>query len=255
MDIENRVVAITGAGHGIGRALAMAFHRHGARAVVCIDVNFEAASHTANETNGLPIEADVSVEYQLIGAIDHAEDVTGPIDIFCSNAGLLVQGGLDVSDKDWDRVWRVNVMAHLWAARHLVPAMAARGGGYLLNTASAAGLLNQIGAVTYGVSKHAAVGLAEWLAMTHVDDGIKVSCLCPQGVRTDMIAGHEDHAAAADGILEPADVAEAAVQGIRDETFLILPHAQVRQYMQVKARDYDRWIAGMAKLNRQYSKT
>lgn len=252
MDIENRIVAVTGAGHGIGRALCHAFAQHRARAVICIDLDFEAAQQTASLINGLPVKADVASEEAIMGVIDHAEDVVGPIDIFCSNAGILVQGGLDVSNDDWDRVWHVNVMSHLWAARHLVPRMVARGGGYLLNTASAAGLLNQIGAVSYGVSKHAAVGLAEWLAMTHGDQGIRVSCLCPQGVRTDMIAGHEDHVAAADGILEPDVVAEIAIRGIKDETFLILPHEKVSEYMALKANDYERWLGGMRKLNRIY---
>ncbi|MEL6619067.1 MAG: SDR family oxidoreductase [Pseudomonadota bacterium] len=253
MEIENRIVAVTGGANGIGRALCRAFADAGARTVVCIDRDADAAADIARDTNGLAVTADLSTDANVRAAIDRAEAGAGPIDIFCSNAGILVHGGVDVPDRDWQRIWDVNVMAHVWAARHLVPRMIARGGGYLLNTASAAGLLNQIGSAPYGVTKHAAVGLAEWLAMTHGDQGIGVSVLCPQGVRTAMVAGHEDHIAAADGLLEPADVARAAVQGIRDGTFMILPHPQVRDYFRNKAEDYDRWVGGMRKLNRMYS--
>ena len=143
-------------------------------------------------------------------------------------------------------------MAHVWAARHLVPRMIARGGGYLLNTASAAGLLNQVGSAPYGVTKHAAVGLAEWLALTHGDDGIKVSVLCPQAVRSEMTRGREDGVASMDGMLEPEPVADACVRTIREETFLVLPHEEVLAYMRKKTENYDRWIGGMRKLNRQY---
>ena len=143
-------------------------------------------------------------------------------------------------------------MAHVWAARHVIPRMIERGGGYLLNTASAAGLLSQIGSAPYAVTKHAAVGLAEWLALTYGDQGIKVSVLCPQSVRTEMTRGHEDAVAAIDGMLEPGPVAEACLAAIRDETFLVLPHPQVLDYMRRKTADYDRWIGGMRKLNRKF---
>ncbi len=253
MDIKNKVVAVTGAAHGIGRALCIAAAKHGAKAVACIDIDLGGAREVSIETNGLAIQADVSSEPSIIAAINEVEGTLGPIDLFCSNAGILTQGGADVPNSDWQRIWDINVMAHVWAARHLVPRMIERGGGYLLNTASAAGLLNQIGSAPYGVTKHAAVGLAEWLALTHGDDGIKVSVLCPQGVRTDMIAGYEDHIAAADGLLEPDEVAEACMAAIRDETFLILPHEGVRDYMRNKTADYERWIGGMRKLNRMYN--
>ena len=153
---------------------------------------------------------------------------------------------------DWQRIWYINVMAHVCAARHLVPKMIERGGGYLLNTASPAGLLNQIGCAPYGVTKHAAVALAEWLALTHGDDGIKVSVLCPQAVRSEMTRGHEDSVAAIDGLLEPEPVADACIETIRNETFLVLPHPQVLDYMRKKTDNYDRWIGGMRKLNRAY---
>ncbi|MEO0745095.1 MAG: SDR family oxidoreductase [Pseudomonadota bacterium] len=252
MDISGKTIAITGAAQGIGAALAHAAHRRGAKAVACLDLNGAMADAVSSEINGLAVAVDVSSEPDLTRAITQVEAELGPIDIFCSNAGILSPGGADLPDDDWDRMWRINVMSHVWAARRLVPSMIARGGGHLLNTASAAGLLNQIGSAPYGVTKHAAVGLAEWLAMTHGDDGIGVSVLCPQGVRTPMIEGHEDHVAAADGILEPDVVAEAALQGIEDGTFLILPHEKVREYMMLKANDYERWLGGMRKLNRIY---
>ena len=252
MDIQGKTIAITGAAQGIGAALAQAALRHGASAIACLDIDARRANEVARQINALPVKVDVSDEADLTRAIDTVEAELGPIDIFCSNAGILTSGGVDLGTDTWDRMWRINVMAHVWAARRLVPGMIARGGGHLLNTASAAGLLNQIGSAPYGVTKHAAVGLAEWLSMTHGDDGIGVSCLCPQGVRTAMIEGHEDHAAAADGILEPDVVAEAAIQGIKDGTFLILPHEKVSNYMALKANDYDRWLAGMRKLNRMY---
>lgn len=253
MDITDKIVVVTGAGAGIGRALCMAFHQNGARKVVCADIDGDGAARTAREINGLVQTVDVSSEPGIANLIDTVEAEIGPIDIFCSNAGVLVEGGTDAPDAEWQRLWNINVMAHVWAARHVVPRMIARGGGYLLNTASAAGLLNQIGSAPYGVTKHAAVGLAEWLAITHGDDGIKVSVLCPQAVRTAMTEGHEDHVAAIDGMLEPEDAATACIDAIRDERFLVLPHANVQKYMQMKTGDYDRWIAGMQKLNRAYS--
>ncbi|WP_299612834.1 SDR family oxidoreductase [uncultured Tateyamaria sp.] len=253
MDIKDKTVVVTGAAGGIGRALCYAFAHNGARHVVCADRDMAGAEETSRQINGHAFEVDVADEAQIRDLIETVEDDTGPIDIFCSNAGVLVEGGAEAANDDWQRLWDINVMAHVWAARHVVPRMIARGGGYLLNTASAAGLLNQIGSAPYGVTKHAAVGLAEWLAITHGDAGIKVSVLCPQAVRTAMTEGHEDHVAAIDGMLEPEDAAQACMDAIRDETFLVLPHENVRKYMQLKTGDYDRWIAGMQKLNRAYS--
>jgi NAD(P)-dependent dehydrogenase (short-subunit alcohol dehydrogenase family) len=252
MEIRDKVIVVTGAAAGIGRALCLGFSEAGAKAIACVDRDISGASDTANLINGLPIEIDVAREDQLAAMIDRVEAELGPIDLFCSNAGVLTEGGMDVANADWQRLWEINVMSHVWAARHLVPRMIARGGGYLLNTASAAGLLNQIGSAPYGVTKHAAVGLAEWLAMTHGDDGIKVSVLCPQAVRTAMIMGHEDHVAAIDGILEPADAARACIDAIRAETFLVLPHPAVLDYLRLKTADYDRWIGGMRRLNRRF---
>ena len=253
MEIQDKICVITGAASGIGRALCIAFKDAGAKHVVCVDMNGEGAVATAEQVGGTAYAVDVSSEDQIKNMIDSVEQTIGPIDLFWSNAGIAVGGGMDTPNDAWQRVWDVNVMSHVWAARHLVPKMAARGGGYLLNTASAAGLLNQIGSASYGVTKHAAVGLAEWIALTHGDDGIKVSVLCPQAVRTEMTRGHEDHVAAIDGMLEPEPVAQICIEAIREETFLILPHPQVLDYMRHKTADYDRWIGGMRKLNRQFS--
>ena len=255
MELKDKIIVVTGAASGIGQALAHRFAAEGARHVVCADLNLAGAEQTAREIKGIAAEVNVSREDEIAGLIDWVEREAGPIDLFCSNAGILTIGGVEVANSDWQRIWEVNVMSHVWAARHLIPRMTARGGGYLLNTASAAGLLNQVGSAPYGVTKHAAVGLAEWLALTHGDDGIKVSVLCPQAVRSEMTRGHEDGVASINGMLEPDVVAEACVQAIRAETFLVLPHSEVLGYMRNKTEDYDRWIGGMRKLNRAYGKT
>lgn len=252
MELKDKIIVVTGAASGIGKALAIRFAAEGARKVVCADLNRDGAQATADQIGGVAYGVNVGVEAEIAGLIETVEADVGPIDLFCSNAGILVAGGVEVADADWQRIWDINVMAHVWAARHLVPRMAARGGGYLLNTASAAGLLNQVGSAPYGVTKHAAVGLAEWLALTYGDQGIKVSVLCPQAVRSEMTRGHEDGVAAQDGMLEPEPVAEACVQTIREETFLVLPHAEVLGYMRKKTENYDRWIGGMRKLNRLF---
>ena len=252
MDIKDKICVITGAASGIGRALCLAFKDAGAKEVVCVDRNGEGAAETAEMVGGAAFTVDVSSEDQIKEMIDAVERDIGPIDLFWSNAGIAIGGGMETSNDDWQRIWDINVMSHVWAARHLIPLMKKRGGGYLLNTSSAAGLLNQIGSASYGVTKHAAVGLAEWIALSHGDDGIKVSVLCPQAVRTEMTRGHEDHVAAIDGMLEPEPVAQMCIEAIKEETFLILPHPKVLEYMRLKTADYDRWIGGMRKLNRQY---
>lgn len=252
MEIKDKIVVVTGAASGIGRALCLAFAAKGARAIACVDRDSDGVSRIASEINAVAFTVDVTDPIQIATLVARVEAELGPIDLFCSNAGILIEGGVEVADTDWQRIWEVNVMAHVWAAREVVPRMSARGGGYLLNTASAAGLLNQIGSAPYGVTKHAAVGLAEWLAMSHGDDGIKVSVLCPQAVRTAMTEGFEDHVAAIDGMLEPEVAAQACVEAIAEERFLVLPHADVLDYMRRKTADYDRWIGGMRKLNRIY---
>ena len=253
MQVKDRIVVVTGAASGIGRALAQRFAKDGAKLVVCADRNAEGVRAVAAEIGGIAFETDVSREADLQHLIETVEAEHGPIDLFCSNAGIGYGGGVELSDERWQKIWDINLMAHVWAARHLVPRMIARGGGYLLNTASAAGLLSQIGSASYAVTKHAAVALAEWLAITHGDQGIKVSVLCPQAVRTAMTAGNPDGVASVDGMLEPEDAAEACVRAIEAETFLVLPHPEVLKYMRNKTDNYDRWIGGMRKLQRRYT--
>lgn len=252
MELKDKIIVITGAASGIGRAMALRFAREGAKKIICADINLEGAQETADQIDGVAFAVNVAVEAEIADMISTVEQEVGPIDLFCSNAGILTTGGVEVPNDDWQRIWEINVMAHIWAARHLVPKMTERGGGYFLNTASAAGLLNQVGSAPYGVTKHAAVGLAEWIAMTYGDQGIKVSVLCPQAVRSEMTRGHEDGVASLDGMLAPEPVAEACVQTIRDETFLVLPHPEVANYMRNKTDNYDKWIGGMRKLNRHY---
>jgi len=254
MELKDKIIVVTGAASGIGRALARRFAAEGAKAVVCADRDEAGAKATAAGIGAAAtaFRVDVAQEDQIAGLIETVERDIGPIDLFCSNAGIGVGGGAEASNGDWQRIWDINVMAHVWAARHLVPRMTARGGGYLLNTASAAGLLSQIGSAPYAVTKHAAVGLAEWLAITHGDDGIKVSVLCPQAVRTAMTAGNPDGVASIDGMMEPEELAEVTVGCIEREEFLILPHPQVLDYMRNKTADYGRWIGGMRKLNRRF---
>ncbi|MGB0410224.1 MAG: SDR family oxidoreductase [Pikeienuella sp.] len=254
MDLKDKTIVITGAASGIGRAMAIRFAAEGAKWIICADLNMDGADETARMVGdtGLAFRCNVAQEADIIDLIETVEAGYGAIDLFCSNAGIGVGRGPETPDEDWYKIIDINVMAHIWAARHLVPKMIARGGGYLLNTASAAGLLSQIGSMPYAVTKHAAVGAAEWLALTYGDKGIKVSVLCPQAVRTEMTKGLEDGVAAIDGMMEPEPVAEACVEAIRDETFLVLPHSEVLGYMRAKTADYDRWIGGMRKLNRLY---
>jgi len=253
MDITDRIVVVTGAASGIGRAMATCFAANGAKRVICADLNGEGAAETAAGIGGVAQTVNVAREDEISALIATTEDEVGPIDLFCSNAGISIAGGPEVANDDWQRIWEINTMAHVWAARHMVPRMVARGGGYLLNTSSAAGLLSQIGSAPYAVTKHAAVGLAEWLAITYGDQGIRVSVLCPQAVRTEMTRGHEEHVASVDGMMEPGPVAEACLAAIRDECFLVLPHEEVLQYMRNKTNNYDRWIGGMRKLNRRFA--
>jgi NAD(P)-dependent dehydrogenase (short-subunit alcohol dehydrogenase family) len=252
MEIAGRIVVVTGAASGIGKALAERFARDGAKLVVCSDRNAEGVKAVAASIGGVAFETNVGKEDDIQRLIETVEAEHGPIDLFCSNAGIGVGGGPETSNEHWQRIWDINVMAHVWAARHLVPRMIARGGGYLFSTASAAGLLSQIGSAPYAVTKHAAVALAEWLAITYGDQGIKVSVLCPQAVRTAMTAGNEGGVASVDGMLEPEDVAEACVRAIEAEDFLVLPHPIVLEYMRRKTGDYNRWIGGMRKLARKF---
>ncbi len=256
MELTDRHVVVTGAGSGIGRACARAFADEGARVVIA-DLNAEPAEAVAAEIGGLAIRTDVSRQVEIVELVRRAREAGGPIDLFFSNAGIGgPSGGPEAPDDELQRTWEVNVMAHVWAARAVLPEMVERGEGYLLSTASAAGLLTQVSALAYSITKHAAVALAEWLSITYSDDGIKVSCLCPQGVRTPMLEmALEDPVGAAPllagGLLEPEEVADAVVAGLRDERFLILPHEDVAQYMALKGAQPERWLKGMRRLVRE----
>ncbi len=253
MQLKGRHVVVTGGASGIGRALARRFATEGADAVVVVDLNGEGAEAVAAEVGGVGYGVDVSDEAQVRALVESCERRSGPIDLFFSNAGIGVPGGVEASNEEWQRIWDVNVMSHIYASRALLPGMLERGEGYLLSTASAAGLLTQIGSAPYAVTKHAAVALAEWLSVTYGDRGIRVSVLCPQAVRTAMTAGSQGGGVAGiDGMLEPEDVAETVVQAIADERFLILPHPTVAEYMRRKTDDYDRWLRGMRRMQARF---
>jgi NAD(P)-dependent dehydrogenase (short-subunit alcohol dehydrogenase family) len=261
MQVAGRVVVVTGGANGIGRALCEVFHRAGAAKVVVADLDGAGARAVAAGIGGAAFECDVAREQDVSHVIEESERQFGPIALFCSNAGI--GGGFDPmsenaggsSDEPFARSFAIHVMAHVYAARHLIPRMRARGEGYFLNTISAAGLLSQVGSAAYSTTKHAAVGFAENLAISHKAHGIKVSILCPQGVDTDMLRAIPKGPQSGDGDLTPAQVAQDALKGIEQETFLILPHPQVLGYMRNKAENYDRWIAGMAKIQARMRET
>jgi NAD(P)-dependent dehydrogenase (short-subunit alcohol dehydrogenase family) len=251
MELTNKVIVVTGGARGIGRALLRRFVRESPKALVVADLDAQGARAVADEVGGDAVRCDVSKEADVAELAARVEAQHGAIDVFCSNAGIAIGGGPEVPDKDWQRIWEVNVMAHVYVARHVLPGMLARREGYIVGTVSAAGLLNHVFAAPYGVTKAAALSLFEWLAITHGDEGIRVSCLCPQGVNTDMLAAERrqlgiDFLTA--GAIEPEAVADAVVAGIDAERFLILPHPEVAEYLRRKADDYDRWLRGMRRL-------
>ncbi len=254
MQVTGRNVVVTGGARGIGKALCEAFARAGAAKVVVADLDGAAARAVAAEIGGAAFKCDVAQEKDIFHVIEETERQFGPIALFCSNAGI--GGGFDPlsvnaggsSDEPWMRSWAIHVMAHVYAARHLIPRYKARGGGYFLNTISAAGLLSQVGSAPYSTTKHAAVGFAENLAISHKADNIKVSILCPQGVDTDMLRSIPKGPQSGDGDLSPEQVAQDVLKGLAEESFLILPHPQVLGYMRKKTENYDRWLAGMAKI-------
>ncbi len=252
MEIKDKVIVITGGASGIGRAMAHRFTSEGAKQVVIADLNAEGLGAVADEIGARAIPTNVANEDEVINLIRTAETDYGQIDLVCSNAGIGVGGGPETANEDWERIWQINVMAHIYASRAALPAMIARGDGYLLNTASAAGLLTQVGSAPYAVTKHAAVSYAEWLSVTYGDRGIKVSVLCPQAVRTAMTAANPDGVASIDGMMEPEVLCDAVVETLRTEQFLCLPHPEVLTYIQRKAGDYDRWIKGMRRLQASY---
>jgi len=257
MRVQDKVVVVTGGASGIGRSLARRLAREGARRVVVADLDEEGAARVAAEIGeaALSVAVDVAREDDVRALIERAEEECGPIDLFCSNAGIFTRGGLETPQETWERMLDVNFMSQVYVARHLVPRMIGRGGGYLLITASAAGLLSQIGSVTYAVTKHAAVALGEWISITHGDEGIRVSVLCPQAVRTPMLTSGEASVATVDGVMEPDEVADAVVEALYSERFLVLPHPEVAEYARRRGEDRDRWLAGMRRLQARYRGT
>lgn len=259
MKLENRTIVITGAASGIGRAMALRFAGERPRALVLADLPRQAdgleslaAALAAGDgaarapVRALAVPCDVASEAEVKTLVATAEKRFGHVDVFCSNAGLIRDGGEFTPDADWDLNWQVHVMAHVYAARAVVPGMKARGEGYLVNTASAAGLITSLPSATYAVSKHAAIALAEWLSIRHGDAGIRVSVLCPQAVDTPMIQNRTGSSAARnDGVISAEALADCVVDGMDAESFLILPHPQVLEYFQRKAQGYDRWLGGM----------
>ena len=250
MRLTNAVVIVTGGGNGIGRALCRRFAVEAPKAIVVADTDLAGAERVAEEIGGTALRTDVSRDDDVQRLVATAIERHGAIDLFCSNAGIAVDGGAETPTSEWQRCWDVNVMAHVFAARAVLPSMLARGSGYLLQTVSAAGLLTHPQSATYAVTKHASLAFAEWLSMTYGDRGIGVSALCPQGVRTDMLqrASAGGRTFLLDTALEPAQVAEEVVKGLADERFLILPHPEVAEYFRRKAADYDRWLRGMRRL-------
>jgi NAD(P)-dependent dehydrogenase (short-subunit alcohol dehydrogenase family) len=252
MNIQGKVVVVTGGASGIGKALCERFAIEGARAVVVADLDEAGAQAVASTIGGLGLRVNVASEVEMQQLVQTATERFGQVDVFCSNAGIIARADEDASNVEWQRHWDVNLMAHVYAARAVLPQMIARGEGYLVQTASAAGLLSQVNAAPYSVTKHAAVGFAEWLSIAHGDKGIRVSCLCPQGVLTPMLLGKDGNQRAhsflgADAVA-PEAVALAVVDAMREERFLVLPHPEVLTFLQRKTADYDRWLRGMRRL-------
>lgn len=254
MEIRDKVAVVTGGASGIGAGMAQRFAREGARGVVVADMNLERAQAVAREigAQALAVRCDVSSEAEIQELVRQTRERFGRIDIYFSNAGILGRlGGIELEDALWDKMWQVHGMAHVWAARAVVPEMVERGEGYFLVTASAAGLLNIVETAPYGVTKHAAVAIAEWLRIAYGRKGVRVSCLCPQSVQTDMTRDGTG-SAGINGVLTPEQVADVVVQTMRDERFLALPHPEVAKYFLAKGQDYDRWLGGMQKLYAQH---
>ena len=251
MILSDKVVVVTGAGSGIGAAMARRFSKDKPRALILADLNIATAEEVAEETGAIAIGADVSRPEDNDRLIDEVEERFGPVDLFCANAGIGFAGDEQTAPDDWDRMWHVNLMSHVHAARRLIPGWLARGDGYFLATVSAAGLLTNLKAAQYSVTKHAALAFAEWLAISYGDRGVKVSCLCPMGVRTPFLdsATEFQDLLQADAI-DPESVAEDVVTGLAEERFLILPHPEVARFFQNKANDYERWLEGMRRLQR-----
>jgi len=255
MEVENKRVIITGSANGIGSSLSRVFKERNVESMILVDLDESNNTKLSNELGGIPYKANVGNEDDIIKLVEFAKQEMGGIDIFCSNAGISGAGGLlNTSNEDWSNIWNVNVMSHIHAAKHSLPIMLEQGSGYFMNTASAAGLLTQLGAAGYSVTKSAAVSFAEWLKITYGERGIGVSCLCPQGVRTPMVEDAPEivgSLVSIDGLLEPDVVANEVIECIEKEQFLITPHPEVLEYMKIKASDPDRWINGMQSLTKQ----
>ena len=251
MELSGKVAVVTGAASGIGRALATRFVAEGAL-VAALDIDGSSVGAAADEIGAVAFQLDVADASATADVMRRIEDSVGPIDLLCLNAGIATGGGVEASDEAWQRTWEINLMSHVYGARAVLPSMLTRGGGYLLHTASAAGLLTNIGAAPYSVTKHAVVALAEWLSMTYGDRGITVSCLCPQFVDTPMLDLFDEGGDMKSWVHSVAigtdEVADVVVRGIREERFLILPHPDVATFFERKAADYDRWLGGMRKL-------
>ena len=251
MDIERKVVVITGGASGIGKAVGKLMVNKGADKVFLADLNENLLNKTAEEIGAIPIVCDVSNEESVKALVNEVTLQTNVIDLFMSNAGIYVEGDENTLNQEWMRNWSIHVMAHVYAARAVLPGMIKRESGYLINTSSAAGLLTHIDSATYSTTKHAAIGFAEYLSINYGSKGIKVSVLCPQAVKTAMTLGREDSVASVDGMLEPDFLAEVVLQSVYDEEFLILPHPEVLTYMQRKASDYERWLGGMRRFKQR----
>jgi len=254
MEIKDKVAVVTGGGSGIGEALVERFRAEGARGLVVVDRDGANAERVAQHVGGKAVELDVTNETAIADVVAETVDDHGRLDIFVSNAGYVTQGGLETDNAEIQRMWEVHVMSHIYAARAAVPVMVANGGGYLLNTASAAGLLTQLGSMQYAVTKAAAVSLGEFLSITYGERGIRVSMLCPQAVETNILSNSPDRldqgtgtpgSAAGDGVLTAAQLADTVIECMAEERFLVLPHPEVQTYRERKASDVDRWISGM----------
>jgi NAD(P)-dependent dehydrogenase (short-subunit alcohol dehydrogenase family) len=258
MQVKDKVVVVTGGANGIGKALSERFAAEGARVVVVVDLEEDNARAVADAIGGVAFGVNVRDESQIQAMVAQVEADHGQIDLFCSNAGIGAGDGepwwaTSAANETWQAMWDIHVMAHVYAARACLPAMIERGEGYFLNTASAAGLLSQIGDAAYSTTKHAAVGFAESLAITHGEHGIKVSMLCPQAVQTRILGDTGGGTAGVDGIISPEQLAQSVIEGLDAESFMILPHPQVQQYRLNKANNYDRWVGGMRKLKRLFN--
>ncbi len=255
MELNNRVIIITGGGAGIGRAMGQRFAQENPKGIVVADIDPVSACQTAQEIGGIPFVGDLTSEDDVRRLVKFTEDELGPVDLYCANAGLTYKGGIELPDADWQRLWQLHVMSIVYASRMLIPSMLERGSGYFLLTSSAAGLLTEIGSAAYSVTKHATVALGEWLAIQYQRKGIGVSCLCPAGVDTGFL-DHEDpiHQFLHMSSVTCEQVAEIVVEGIRQETFLLLTHPEVGEFFEYKTKDYPKWLSGFARLNEKMQK-